>query len=153
MPSVPPERSAALENLNDSALVLENPHLDIRGHTVIDRHGLEIGHVSDLFVDAGERKVRMLQLRTGGFAGIGERHFLLPVDAIVGVEKHTVRVNETRERVQNSPAYDPTLLDAPTSSLWEPYYGYYGILPYWGFGYAYPIFPSEDGPVPPVNAR
>ena len=140
MPSVPPERSAALENLNDSALVLENPRLDIRGRTVIDRHGLEIGHVSDLFVDAGERKVRMLQL-------------LLPVDAIVGVEKHTVRVNETRERVQNSPAYDPTLLDAPTSSLWEPYYGYYGILPYWGFGYAYPIFPSEDGPVPPVNAR
>jgi sporulation protein YlmC with PRC-barrel domain len=147
------ESSTALENLNDSELVLENPALDIRGRTVLDRHGLEIGHVSDLFVDAGERKVRMLQLRAGGFAGLGERHFLLPVDAIVSVEKHTVRVNETRERVLDSPAYDPTLLDAPTPSFWEPYYGYYGLLPYWGFGYAYPIFPSESGPVPPVNAR
>ena len=120
MPSVPPERSAALENLNDSALVLENPHLDIRGRTVIDRHGLEIGHVSDLFVDAGERKVRMLQLRTGGFAGIGERHFLLPVDAIVGVEKRTVRVNETRERVQNSPAYDPPVSGPAPNSARTP---------------------------------
>jgi sporulation protein YlmC with PRC-barrel domain len=144
----------ALQNLSGSNLILANPDLDIRGRAVVDRHGVEIGHVSDLFVDASERKVRMLQIRTGGgFLGIGDRHVLLPVDAIASVAKDTVHVNETRDRVVNSPAYDPALLEAPTPKIWEPYYGYYGLLPYWGTGYTYPEFPTDVAQVPPVNAR
>jgi hypothetical protein len=36
--------------------------------------------------------------------------------------------------------YDPTLIKAPTREHWEPFYGYYGLSPYWGDGYMYPTF-------------
>jgi sporulation protein YlmC with PRC-barrel domain len=134
--------------LNDTDLILADAGQDIRNRKVIDRHGGAIGHVSDLFIDRDERKVRMLEIRAGGFLGLGDRHFLLPVDVITNVAKDEVRVNETRERIENSPSYDPKLLAAQAPEHWEPCYGYYGLSPFWGAGYVYPEFPkSAERPV------
>ena len=139
--------NAELEKLNDTDLTLADGAQDIRNHKIIDRNGDEIGHVSDLFIDRDERKVRMLEVRAGGFLGIGDRHFLLPVDAITRITEGDVHVNETRDRIVHSPVYDPTLIVRPVQQYWEPYYGYYGLSPYWGMGYLYPQFPmSEDAP-------
>jgi sporulation protein YlmC with PRC-barrel domain len=132
---------AALTKLSDSGLELADPRQDIRGRKILDPNGEEIGHVSSLFIDAGEKKVRMVEIRAGGFLGIGDRHTLLPVDAITSVTPHEVHVTETRSRIAGAPAYDPALVETPTSSAWEPFYGYYGLSPYWGDGYMYPIFP------------
>jgi sporulation protein YlmC with PRC-barrel domain len=140
-PTIPNSPTIALENLNDTGLILADRDGDIRGRKVIDPDGTEIGRVSDLFIDENERKVRMLEIRAGGFLGLAERHALLPVDAITSVNEHAVHVNETRERVAHSPAYDPSLIKAPTVESWEPFYGYYGLSPYWGNGYMYPDFP------------
>jgi sporulation protein YlmC with PRC-barrel domain len=128
------KRNTSLEKLNDTGLSLADSSQDIRNRKVIDRHGEEIGHVSDLFIDQDERKVRMLEIRAGGFLGIGDRH---------------VHVNQTGERIAHSPTYDPTLIvDAPAQQFWEPYYGYYGLSPYWGAGYMYPEFPpSRERPI------
>jgi hypothetical protein len=54
-----------------------------------------------------------------------------------------VRVRETRERIVHSPAYDPALVVASPREHWEPFYGYYGLSPYWGTGYMYPFFPAS----------
>lgn len=135
-----------LEKLIDTRLTLGDPAQDIRHRKVVDAHGDEIGHVSALFIDEDQRKVRMLEVRAGGFLGLGDRHFLLPVDAITTVTKDKVHVNQTRERILHSPVYDPTLIETPTQQYWEPYYGYYGLSPYWSLGYMYPHFPitSEE---------
>ncbi len=133
-----------LAKLNDTDLALADSAQDIRNRKVIDRHNEEIGRVSALFIDVGERKVRMLEVRAGGFLGLGDRHFLLPVDAITSVAKDRVHINETRDRVVNSPAYDPALIDRPPREYWEPFYGYYGLSPYWGSGYLYPHFPMSQ---------
>ena len=130
-----------LENLNNSNLTLSDAGDDIRGRKVIDRHDAEIGHVSSLFIDPEERKVRMLEVRAGGFLGLGERHFLVPMGAVVSVDKKEVRINQSREHVLNSPAYDPKLIQLPVSGYWEPFYGYYGLPPYGGFGYLGPTVP------------
>ena len=135
-----PRRRGALETLSNTGLELADSSQDIRHRKVVDVHGAAIGHVSDLFIDPDERKVRMLEIRAGGFLGIGDRHVLLPVDAITSVSKDEVHVNESRERLVRSPAYDPTLIDEPTQQYWEPFYGYYGLSPYWGAGYMYPEF-------------
>ena len=132
----------ALERLKDTGLELGDSSPDVRGRKVVDRDGEDIGHVSDLFVDQHERKVRMLEVRAGGFLGLGDRHFLLPVDAVTGVTKDEVHVNQTRERIVNSPVYDPKLIEAPPQEYWQPYYGYYGFSPYWGSGYIYRGFPG-----------
>jgi sporulation protein YlmC with PRC-barrel domain len=139
-----PLEPGVLENLNSSTLILEDHRLDIRGRKIIDKHGLEIGHVSDLFIDVAERKVRMIEVRAGGFVGIGDRHFLFPVDAIVSVAKNEVHLDESRDRVIGSPAYDPALRRKWTPKFYEPYYDYYGLLPYWGNDYMYPTFTRED---------
>lgn len=123
-----------LVKLSDANLMLADPSQDIRERKVLDQHGDEIGHVSGLFVDKDEEKVRMLQVGAGGFLGLGERHFLVPVEAISSVEADEVRINQTRERVVNSPPYDPKLSDVPSRDLLAPYYGYYGYAPYWGGG-------------------
>ncbi len=123
-----------LVKLTDTDLMLSDPSEDIRDHKVIDQHGDDIGHVSGLFVDKDQKKVRMLQVAAGGFLGLGERHFLVPVEAVSSVKEDEVRISQTRERVVNSPVYDPELTDMPSHDLFEPYYGYYGYAPYWGGG-------------------
>ena len=126
--------NTALEKLKDTDLTISAPADDIRGRRVVDSHGKEIGHVSSLFVDETERKVRMLELRVGGLLGLGQQHVLLPVEAITSVGTDDVHVNQTRDRVVHSPAYDPTLVVATTLPCADSYYGYYGIVPYWGNG-------------------
>jgi sporulation protein YlmC with PRC-barrel domain len=140
-----------LEKLDDTGLALDDLRQDIRGRKLVDQQGEGIGHVSNLFIDAGERKVRMLEVRAGGFLGIGVKHFLLPVDAVTSVGEDVVHVNETRERIAHSPAYNPHLVQASTREYWEPFYGYYGLSPYWGNGYLYPGFPLSLDQRPAVN--
>jgi sporulation protein YlmC with PRC-barrel domain len=129
-----------LHRIADTELMLGNREQDVRGFKVIDRHDKQIGMVSDLFVDEPEQKVRMLEISAGGFLGIGARHVLLPVDAITAVEKSEVHVNQSREHVAASPAYSPDLISRPAREYLEPFYGYYGLMPYWGAGYMYPQF-------------
>jgi sporulation protein YlmC with PRC-barrel domain len=138
-----------LEKLKDTGLELDDDTQDIRNRKVVDAHDQDLGHVSALFIDRRERKVRMVEIRTGGFLGIGDRHVLLPVDAITRVGKSDVHVNQTRERIIASPAYDPKLTETPTREYWEPYYGYYGLLPYWNAEYMYPHFPTSADEISP----
>ncbi len=123
-----------LVKLSDANLMLADPSQDIRDRKVIDQHGDEIGHVSGLFIDKNEKKVRIVQVGAGGFLGLGERHFLVPVEAVSSVTQDEVHISQTSERVVNSPAYDPNLTEVPSRDLFEPYYGYYGYSPYWGGG-------------------
>jgi sporulation protein YlmC with PRC-barrel domain len=139
-------KDVSLQRLSDTNLMIGDAQQDVRGSKVIDRHGQEIGTVSALFVDDAERKLRMLEISAGGFLGLGARHLLLPVDAITAVGKHEVYVDRAREHVVRSPAYDPSLIERPAYEHWEPYYGYYGLLPYWTDGYMYPHFPMPSEP-------
>ncbi len=125
-----------MTKLGDAELTVADPAEDIRGHTVIDQAGKDIGTVDGLMIDDAERKVRFLQVAAGGFLGIGEKTFLIPVDAISGITDDKVRVDQTRERIVGGPAYDPDL--AKQADSFESSYGYYGYAPFWGAGYAYP---------------
>jgi sporulation protein YlmC with PRC-barrel domain len=135
---------AELEKLDDSGLELDDYTQDLRGRKVVDRDGAQIGHVSNLFIDRSERKVRMLEIRTGGFLGIGERHVVLPIDSILRVSKDLVTVRDVRAFVAASPAYDPKLVVDPRQEAWAPFYGYYGVTPYWDGAYTYPRYPEFD---------
>ena len=129
---------AALHKLSDMDLTVADPAEDIRGRKVRDRNGEDIGEVDDLFVDEEAIKVRFLQIASGGFLGIGETKFLVPVDAITRITDDTVHIDQTGDRVAGAPRYDPALAEEPD---WLGYYGYYGYGPYWRAGYAYPPYP------------
>lgn len=128
-----------LKELRDSEMTLADRGEDVRGRTVLDVNGNEIGNVDALLLDEAESKVRFLRVETGGFLGIGERKFLVPVDAVTRVDADHVHVDRTRERVAGAPAYDPDL--TYERDYYGDVYDYWGYAPYWGLGYAYPAYP------------
>jgi len=135
MSSHVPGRIVGLSTTN---LTVAAPAADIRGRTVVDGSGTEIGTVEDLLVDEDEKKVRFLRVGAGGFLGIGRDHFLVPVDAVEAHEDGVV-VPDDRERLQRVPRYDPDLVYDDT--YYAELYGWWGFGPYWEPGYVYPRFP------------
>ena len=120
-----------LVKLVDTDLTLSNPMDDIRGRKVMDSYGDEIGHVSALFVDQAERKIRLMQVGAGGFLGLGERQFLIPIEDVTRTTESAVHINHSRDHVIKSPDFDPSLTTWRDNDYWNPYYGYYGLRPYW----------------------
>jgi CBS domain-containing protein len=104
----------------------------------IDVSGEELGTVNDLFIDEQERKVRFLEISSGGFLGLGTTEFLLPVDAISRLSVDLVHINQSRERIAGAPRYDPALVEERYVS---DVYSHYGYPPYWGPDYHYPPYP------------
>jgi sporulation protein YlmC with PRC-barrel domain len=117
-----------LVRLADTDLVLATPADDVRGKPVLDLDGADVGEVDDLVVDEDERRVRLLQVGSGGFLGIGKRKVLIPVDAVTAVD-HAVHIDTDRGHVANGPVYDPDLVLG--KNIVTELYDHYGMLPYW----------------------
>jgi CBS domain-containing protein/sporulation protein YlmC with PRC-barrel domain len=132
------EPRAILVRLSDTNLTLAEQAEDVRGLKVLDVAGEELGTVNDLFIDEAERKVRFLEVSSGGFLGLGATKFLLPVDAITRITADVVYINQSRERVAGAPQYDPNLVEERYA---RDVYGHYGYAPYWGADYHYPPYP------------
>lgn len=131
---------ATLARLSDTGLTLADPEADIRSMTVVDRDGEEVGTVDDLFIDEAERHIRFLEVASGGFLGLGKEKRLIPVDAIAEIDEQ-VHINQERSLVAAGPGYDPELMPIPQRPEIEEIYGHYGVVPYWGAGYIYPVYP------------
>jgi len=136
-------KTAALMRLSDTELTVADPAEDIRDRRVVDRDGEELGAVADLLIDERDRHVRFLEVASGGFLGIGQTKFLLPVEAISRISADTVYVNQTRQYIAGAPAYDPDLIHehAGEGGYYGDVYRHYGYPPYWGPGYVYPPYP------------
>jgi sporulation protein YlmC with PRC-barrel domain len=134
------QNEATLVKLSDSAFVLEDPNQDLRGLDVYDRDGQKVGTVEDFYVDPEERNVRFLEVGAGGFLGIGEKHFLIPIEAVRGANEDTVSIDQSRERVLGAP--DFRVDTAPTADYVRHIYGYYGYPAPLGLPFAMPAHPG-----------
>ena len=139
-------KPAALRKLRDTELDVARADEDIRGRKVCDRAGEEIGEVDALLIDDAENRVRLMRVASGGFLGLGQTKFLLPIDAITHIDGEVVRVDQRREHLASSPPYDPELIDR--NEYLQKLYSHYGYSPYWTAGYAYPAFPFYPPPPP-----
>ena len=119
-----------LVRLSDSGLVLEDLAQDVRGLDVYDEDGDRIGKVEDLYADTEERKVRFLDVSAGGFLGLGEKRFLIPVEAVSEVRQDggVVVVDQKRRKVAGSPLFDADVV-MPQPPYQHELYKYYGYLP------------------------
>jgi sporulation protein YlmC with PRC-barrel domain len=115
--------------LSDSDFRLNDPEQDVRGLEVYERGGDQIGSVEDLYVDEQERKVRLLEVGAGGFLGMGEKHFLIPAEAVASVGEDGVTIDHSGEKVAGFPPFDPDV--EPESNYQRSLYDYYGYpFPY-----------------------
>jgi sporulation protein YlmC with PRC-barrel domain len=127
--------TATLSKLSDTGKTVDGSANDIRGRKVKDK---DLGKVHDLLIDDSEGKVRFMLVEDGGFLGIGETKSFIPVDAISKITEDEVFINRTRDHVAGAPGYDPDLINDRVYH--DSIYSYYGYVPYWGAGYAYPGF-------------
>jgi sporulation protein YlmC with PRC-barrel domain len=88
-----------LVKLTDSGLRLQDRASDVRGLGVFTREGERVGSVEDFYVDTVEREVRFLEVGAGGFMGLGEKHFLIPVDTVTAFREGGVTVDQSHEEV------------------------------------------------------
>lgn len=135
------DQSTTLVRLGDTDLTVASEADDVRGHDVVDVEGDEVGTVDSLLIDRGERKVRFLEVGSGGFLGIGKEVVLIPVDVVTSIDDRNVYIDRRRSHVAQSPGYDPELTPEPERPYLEEVYGHYGLPPHWGSGYVYPGFP------------
>ena len=135
------QMTTQLETVGDSDLTLANSGEDIRGRKVLDQTGEEIGDVGALMIDRDEARVRFIRVAAGGFLGIGEKTFLVPVDAITAITDDHITVDQTRDHVVSGPEYDPGVVRDQGESYWADTYAHYGYGPFWAPGYRAPAFP------------
>jgi sporulation protein YlmC with PRC-barrel domain len=121
-------------------LRLEDRAQDIRGLDVYDGEGNQVGSVEDLYVDREARKVCFLDVGAGGLLGIGEKHFMIPVEAVTDVGEHGVTIEQDAERVIGSPPFDTNVVD--TADYRRDVYDHYG--------YTHPrdSYPADAGDEP-----
>jgi sporulation protein YlmC with PRC-barrel domain len=131
------QANATLSKLSDSGKTVADARTDVRGLTVTDRDGNDIGKVEDLFIDEREQKVRFLLVEHGGFLGLGETKSLIPVDAITRITEKRLYINHARYHVAKAPRYDPALVNDHAHS--ESIYTHYGYNPYWATAFVDPI--------------
>jgi sporulation protein YlmC with PRC-barrel domain len=100
-------------------------HEDIRGRKVMDQDGNEIGKVDDLLVDPRQRRVRFIQVTSGGFLGIGGTMLLVPVEAVTRFDREGVEIDRSG-RAMGAMRYNPTLTDrrSQAGGGWGPSSGF-----------------------------
>jgi sporulation protein YlmC with PRC-barrel domain len=115
-----------LTKLSETDLPLEEPWQDMRGLDVYDIQDEQIGSVQDLYIDREARLASYLVVSAGGFLGLGKKHFLIPVEEVSrDVSEERVTISVQREKVLNSPEFDPDVgvPDADLQRAIEAYYG------------------------------
>ncbi|MDP9457353.1 MAG: PRC-barrel domain-containing protein [Actinomycetota bacterium] len=75
--------------------------------------------------------MRFLDVGAGGFLGIGEKHFMIPVEAVADVGEDRVTIEQGREKVVSSPPFDTDVVP-PTADYQRDVYEYYGYAPAMG---------------------
>jgi hypothetical protein len=81
--------------------------------------------VQDLYVDREVRLASYLVVSAGGFLGLGKKHFLIPAEEVSrDVGEDRVTVTQNREKVLNSPEFDPDV-GVPGADLQRAIEAYY----------------------------
>ncbi len=127
------DKIATLYTLGDHRDTIDGTLNDVRGRTVRDTDGTDIGVVIDLLVDDREKKVRFLVIGHGGFLGVGAQRTLLPVEAVTKITGDKVLIDQSGARVASAPGYRPNLVDDRVyhASIAD----HFGYAPHWGHGY------------------
>jgi sporulation protein YlmC with PRC-barrel domain len=117
----PTRAGIGLVRLGDSDFVPANPEDDLRGKDVYDAQGQRMGSVSDLYIERKEREVRFLEVGAGGFLRIGEKRFLVPVEAVTQVTEDRVTIEPERTQKVEGPAPFDTKVAPPAADPSEDY--------------------------------
>ena len=107
----------------------------IIGSKVINTTGEQLGIIKELMLDLDDEQVAYAVLSFGGFLGMGDKFFAIPLEALTfTTEDHTVILDAEKDVLKNAPGFDKDHWpdDAQYEAGWLlDLYEYYGYSPYW----------------------
>lgn len=99
---------------------------DLKGTDVFNPQGQNLGHIKDVMVDTVNGKIIYAVLSFGGFLGLGDKYFAVPVQAFTIDRNNNLILDVDKERLKNAPGFDkdnwPTSYDR---TFTEDVYSYY----------------------------
>ena len=109
----------------------------IVGCKVENLKGENLGKIESLMLDVGEGRILYAVLSFGGFLGMGDKLFPVPVDALSfranekgNLERCVVDID--KETLKKAPGYDKNQLPSTADrSFAMRVYTHYGSTPYW----------------------
>lgn len=105
------------------------PATDLTGTKVQNLQGENIGKIQDLMIDLESGRILYTVLSFGGFMGIGDNYFAIPMEALVFSDQdNLIKLDIDKETLKNAPGFDKDNWPAQpkdefVSSVYE-YYGY-----------------------------
>lgn len=92
----------------------------IIGTTVKNGQGDDLGKIEELMIDIKTGQVDYAVLSFGGFLGIGDKFFAVPIQVMTvqPSEKEFV-LNESKERLENAPGFDKDKWPDTADSKWQ----------------------------------
>lgn len=107
----------------------------IIGNKVVNVSGETLGNIKELMIDLQDGQVAYAVLSFGGFLGLGDKLFAIPLEALTFDQKEQTAVLDVEKEVlQNAPGFDKD--HWPDNAQYEAgwlldIYEYYGYSPYW----------------------
>jgi sporulation protein YlmC with PRC-barrel domain len=107
----------------------------IIGSKVLNPAGDQLGTIKELMVDLEDGQIAYAVLSFGGFLGLGDKLFAIPLEALTFANgDHTVILEVEKEVLRNAPGFDKD--QWPDTAQYEAgwlldIYEYYGYSPYW----------------------
>ena len=99
------------------------------GTNVKNGQGEDLGKIEDMMVDTTTGAVSYAVLSFGGFLGIGEKLFAVPLQVMrVDTKDEEFVLNESKERLEEAPGFDKDNWPDSADPQWrQAVYDYYGI--------------------------
>lgn len=107
----------------------------IIGTKVVDSEGQPLGSIKDLVIDLDDAQIAYAVLSFGGFMGLGDKLFAIPLEALTfDTQDARAVLDVDKEVLRNAPGFDKDRW--PHNAQYEPgwlrdIYEYYGNSPYW----------------------
>ena len=100
----------------------------IRNTDVVNRAGEDLGTIEDLMIDPARGRVQYAVLDFGGFLGIGDKLFAVPLEAFdVDTANERLTLDVTKDRLESAPGFDKSNWPSTADPAFvENVYDFYG---------------------------
>ncbi|HEX6143307.1 MAG TPA: PRC-barrel domain-containing protein [Geminicoccaceae bacterium] len=103
------------------------------GDKVTNHQNESLGKIEDIMIDMGSGRVAYAVLSFGGVAGIGDKYFAVPWQALrLDAPNKQFILNVTKERLKEAEGFDKNNWPAMADPTWaRTTHGFYEARPYW----------------------
>jgi sporulation protein YlmC with PRC-barrel domain len=92
----------------------------LSGTGVKNAQGEDLGKLEDLMIDTSSGEVSYAVLSFGGFLGMGDKLFAVPMQALrVNTEDETLVLDETKERLEKAPGFNKDNWPQHADARWQ----------------------------------